>query len=172
MNEALLEPGRHVADVVAERIERLIVDGVFKEGQALPSERRLTEKRDRHVRRIEQPWEALKSKEVRGNLASNALHDLLGLWKPTRILSSVFSNGSLGTSLGLALGSGKGGWPKRAALFALGLVAPKLIQRLEKLSVDDIVHEVGVSVDHVREHLRSRKKKRAEAEDEAQQEPA
>lgn len=44
MNEALLEPGRHVADVVAERIERLIVDGVFKEGQALPSERRLTEK--------------------------------------------------------------------------------------------------------------------------------
>jgi GntR family transcriptional regulator, glc operon transcriptional activator len=35
---------RHVADVVAERIEKLIVDGVLKEGQALPSERRLTEK--------------------------------------------------------------------------------------------------------------------------------
>ncbi|HWX10550.1 MAG TPA: transcriptional regulator GlcC [Trinickia sp.] len=37
-------PVRHVADVVAERIEKLIVDGVLKEGQALPSERRLTEK--------------------------------------------------------------------------------------------------------------------------------
>lgn len=33
-----------VADVVCERIERLIVDGVFKTGQLLPSERRLTEK--------------------------------------------------------------------------------------------------------------------------------
>lgn len=35
---------RQVADVVAERIERLIVDGVLKVGQALPSERRLCEK--------------------------------------------------------------------------------------------------------------------------------
>src|ERR1700733_4801435 len=35
---------RRVADVVAERIERLIVDGVLKSGHALPSERRLTEK--------------------------------------------------------------------------------------------------------------------------------
>jgi len=35
---------RRVADVVAERIEKLIGDGVLKVGQALPSERRLTEK--------------------------------------------------------------------------------------------------------------------------------
>ena len=35
---------RQVADVVAERIERLIVDGVLKVGQALPSERRLVAK--------------------------------------------------------------------------------------------------------------------------------
>ena len=33
-----------VADQVSERIERLIVDGVIKVGQALPSERRLMEK--------------------------------------------------------------------------------------------------------------------------------
>ncbi|CAD6562036.1 Glc operon transcriptional activator [Paraburkholderia kirstenboschensis] len=38
------ETKRNLADVVVERIERLIVDGVLKEGQALPSERRLTEK--------------------------------------------------------------------------------------------------------------------------------
>lgn len=38
------EGGRQVADVVVERIERLIVDGVLKSGQRLPSERRLTEK--------------------------------------------------------------------------------------------------------------------------------
>ncbi len=35
---------RQVADVVAERIEQLIVDGVLKPGQALPSERRLCDK--------------------------------------------------------------------------------------------------------------------------------
>lgn len=35
---------RQVADVVAEQIERLIVDGVLKAGQSLPSERRLVEK--------------------------------------------------------------------------------------------------------------------------------
>lgn len=35
---------QQVADVVSERIERLIVDGVLKSGQKLPSERRLTEK--------------------------------------------------------------------------------------------------------------------------------
>lgn len=44
MNAELAENGLPVADVVAERIERLIVDGVLKAGQALPSERRLTEK--------------------------------------------------------------------------------------------------------------------------------
>lgn len=35
---------RQVSDAVAQRIERLIVDGVLKAGQALPSERRLCEK--------------------------------------------------------------------------------------------------------------------------------
>lgn len=45
----VMEPGvdgarKQIAEVVAERIERLILDGVLKAGQALPSERRLTEK--------------------------------------------------------------------------------------------------------------------------------
>lgn len=35
---------KQVADVVAERIERLIIDGILKVGEALPSERRLCEK--------------------------------------------------------------------------------------------------------------------------------
>ena len=44
MQETGQEDKRQLADVVAERIERLIVDGVLKQGQTLPSERRLTEK--------------------------------------------------------------------------------------------------------------------------------
>lgn len=37
-------PRKQVADVVAERIERLIIDGILKVGQSLPSERALCEK--------------------------------------------------------------------------------------------------------------------------------
>ncbi|WP_175150630.1 transcriptional regulator GlcC [Paraburkholderia ultramafica] len=44
MEETEQEGRRQLADVVVERIERLIVDGVLKQGQTLPSERRLTEK--------------------------------------------------------------------------------------------------------------------------------
>ncbi|MDR5644417.1 transcriptional regulator GlcC [Burkholderia cenocepacia] len=38
------DSGQKLADVVADRIERLIVEGVLKVGQVLPSERRLTQK--------------------------------------------------------------------------------------------------------------------------------
>ena len=44
MDRMELPRNPQVADVVCERIERLIVDGVLKTGQLLPSERRLTEK--------------------------------------------------------------------------------------------------------------------------------
>ncbi|MGV8920410.1 MAG: transcriptional regulator GlcC [Pseudomonas sp.] len=44
MNSSSSTRAPQVADVVCERIERLIVDGVLKVGQILPSERRLTEK--------------------------------------------------------------------------------------------------------------------------------
>jgi GntR family transcriptional activator of glc operon len=44
MKDTQPEARRQLADVVVERIERLIVDGVLKQGQTLPSERRLTEK--------------------------------------------------------------------------------------------------------------------------------
>ena len=135
----------------------------------LSEKRRLIQKRDLHAARIAQHWEALKDKDVRTDLANNAIHDLLGLWKPTRFLSSLFSPGSLGTSLSMSLGGGKGGWPKRAALFALGLIAPGLIGRIEKIDLENVAHEVGVSVDRIRDHLRSRKQARAaqaEANDE------
>ena len=126
-------------------------------GAFLDEKRRLTDKRDLHASRIEQHWQALKDKKVRGELAGNALQDVLGMWKPTRILGSLIGNGSMGASLGMVLGSGKGGWLKRAALFGLGMFAPKLLKRAQGLSVEDIIREVGTSVDHVRDHLRSRK---------------
>jgi GntR family transcriptional activator of glc operon len=44
MHEETQEDALQIADIVAERIESLIVDGVLKPGQSLPSERRLTVK--------------------------------------------------------------------------------------------------------------------------------
>lgn len=46
LNQALspAAEGKQVADIVAERIERLIIDGILKVGDTLPSERRLCEK--------------------------------------------------------------------------------------------------------------------------------
>ncbi|MFT3814070.1 MAG: transcriptional regulator GlcC [Acidovorax sp.] len=46
MHEDNRERGPQIADVVAERIERLIVEGVLKPGQALPSERGLSARLD------------------------------------------------------------------------------------------------------------------------------
>lgn len=40
----MVEEMRQIADVVADRIETLILDGVLKPGQRLPSERQLSEK--------------------------------------------------------------------------------------------------------------------------------
>lgn len=119
---------------------------------------RLARQREVHAQRIGQHWEALKNKEVRRNLADSAVRDLLGLWKPTRLLSELLTPGAIGSSLGLAFASGKGGWAKRAGLFALGLLAPKLLERLNQLSIEDILHEVGVSAERVRDHLRSRER--------------
>lgn len=44
MNDEEGAARRPISEIVAERIERLIVDGVLKVGQPLPSERRLCEK--------------------------------------------------------------------------------------------------------------------------------
>jgi GntR family transcriptional activator of glc operon len=58
------EKPRHVADEVAERIERLILDGVLKAGQALPSERRLTEKLGVSRTALREGLKLLRAREI------------------------------------------------------------------------------------------------------------
>lgn len=53
-----------VADMVAERIERLIMDGVLKAGQALPSERRLTEKLGVSRSALREGLKLLRAREI------------------------------------------------------------------------------------------------------------
>ena len=58
------EKPRQVADEVAERIERLILDGVLKAGQALPSERRLTEKLGVSRTALREGLKLLRAREI------------------------------------------------------------------------------------------------------------
>lgn len=64
MNAELAESTLPVADVVAERIERLIVDGVLKAGQALPSERRLTEKLGVSLSALREGLKLLRARQI------------------------------------------------------------------------------------------------------------
>ncbi|MGE8687218.1 MAG: transcriptional regulator GlcC [Achromobacter sp.] len=59
-----VEKPRQVADEVAERIERLILDGVLKAGQALPSERRLTEKLGVSRTALREGLKLLRAREI------------------------------------------------------------------------------------------------------------
>lgn len=64
MHAETMEKPRQVADEVAERIERLILDGVLKAGQALPSERRLTEKLGVSRTALREGLKLLRAREI------------------------------------------------------------------------------------------------------------
>lgn len=117
---------------------------------------RLDAIRRRHEARLERHWEALQDHDVRGRLMKDAAHDMLRSWKPAQVLGSLFGSGSFGSSLGFALGR-RGGWAKRAFLFALSMAAPSLLKRVSGLSLKDISEEVELSIGRIKDYLRSRK---------------
>ena len=122
---------------------------------------RLDATRRLHRERLKMHWEALGDKEVRKRMVSGTVSEILGSWNPTRILGKLFGGGSITSSIGLMMSAKKAGWAKKIALFALGMVAPKILKRVEHLSIPDILHEVNVSIGNVREHMRERKEARA-----------
>lgn len=122
---------------------------------------RLDATRRLHRERLVMHWEALGDKEVRQRMIKGTVSEAIGSWKPARILGKLIGGGSVTSSIGLMMSAKKAGWAKKAALFALGMVAPSMLKRVEKLSVPDILHEVNVSIGNVREHLRERKEERA-----------
>lgn len=122
--------------------------------------RRLDAIRKGHEDRLERHWQALLDHDVRGRLLKDAANDVIRSWKPTRMLNSIFGGGSLGGSLMAAVGV-RGGWFKRAALFGLNMALPKILGKVNDLSVSDIAREMRTSYERFREHMEERKKARA-----------
>ena len=75
---------RPICEVVAESIERLIIDGVLKVGQPLPSERRLCEKLGFSRSALREGLTVLRGRGM-ALLSSRVLEksDKRTLWQPT-----------------------------------------------------------------------------------------
>ncbi|MBK6408770.1 MAG: hypothetical protein IPP95_01910 [Flavobacteriales bacterium] len=121
---------------------------------------RLEEVRDTHAARLDNHFQALKQSEFRSALVKNTMKDALGSFAQDNLLGSLIGGGGLGNGLSLALGAGKGGLWKRVALFALGLAAPKLLQKVESISLPDILHEFGVSWERLKDHVQQRREEK------------
>lgn len=126
---------------------------------------RLNEVRQRHEDRLERHWKALQDREVRGALMSDAVGDVVRAWKPTRVLGSLFGGGSFGASLGAALGTRRGGMTGKLFSFALSMALPKLLERLEHLSVDDIGKHLRTTVERVGQYIAKRREERHAEQD-------
>lgn len=122
---------------------------------------RLDAVRDHHGEQLENHFNALRSGSFRSAMLKNTMRSAMGNFAPGRMLGSLIGNGGLGGGLTMALGAGKGGLMKRIGLFALGLAAPKLMQKMDAISIPDIGHELRVSWDRMKDHLEARRAARA-----------
>ena len=93
---------------------------------------RLLALRVHHEDRLQLHWDALRDREVRGALMSDAASDIVRSWKPFRVLASLFGNGSgngdgafTSSMFGAAISGGS--WGKRMFRLALNLALPALL---------------------------------------------
>ncbi|MBK9421458.1 MAG: hypothetical protein IPN44_10475 [Flavobacteriales bacterium] len=121
---------------------------------------RLDAIRDVHADRLESHFNALKEGKFRSTLLKNSVNEALGSFAPGKILGSILGGGGLGSAISMATGTAKGGLMKRAGLFALGLAAPKLLKKVESISLPDIGQELGVSWRRLKEHMQERREER------------
>lgn len=108
-----------------------------------------------HAGRLRGHLARLKEPELRKSLFREALGGMIRGALPQN-LAGALSSAGVGTALQWALGSGKAGWAKRALLTGLSLVAPSLLARAEQLPVRSLIREVGVSLQRIKDYLRSR----------------
>lgn len=121
---------------------------------------RLAAVRDAHGARLQAHYAILKRKEFRAAVAKETLGGLLRHAVP-QSLEALWSRRGLTSGLQMALG-GKGGWAKRAGLFAVGLAAPALLKRMQQIPLDDITRELMVSLGRLREYVKNRRADRPE----------
>lgn len=133
-------------DLDAVRAEKLRLDAV----------------RRAHASRLEEHVSAFGESHFRRAMAKDAVNSFAESIIPGGLMGALAGSGGVASGLGLALGTGKGGWARRIGLFALGTLAPSLVQRLEAVSLPQIGHEFRVSFERLKKHVRERKAERAE----------
>ncbi len=133
---------------------------------------RLDAIRDGHAERFSDLFRSLKESEVRRTLMKNTVKEALGKFAPGKILGSLIGGGGIGSGLTMALGAGKGGLLKRMGMFALGLAAPKILKKVESISIPDVAHEFGVSWGRLKDHMQQRREEKELQKKEAKEENA
>ncbi len=134
----------------------------FSNLAALHAEKeRLAALRDAHAERLEMHFTALGDGRFRKALVKETLGDAMGHLLPKGLLGTLIGGGGIGGGLSMAMGA-KGGWAKRAGLFALGMAAPALVKRMERFSMADVGRELKVSMERWRQHVHDRKEERRE----------
>ncbi|MGB3868164.1 MAG: hypothetical protein WBG34_16285 [Flavobacteriales bacterium] len=119
----------------------------------------LMERRE-HLVRLERHFSIWKEPRFRKAMVNDVVGDITRQILPKGILGTLLGKGDVSSGLRMAFGTGQGGLLKRAALFALGIAAPSLLQKLENISLPDIGHELQVSWHRLKEHMRERKAER------------
>ncbi len=114
--------------------------------------------------RLERHFSAWKEPQFRKAMGKDVMGDITHLILPKGIVGTLLGKVDVGSGLRMALASGSGGVAKRAGLFALGIAAPTLLQKLEKISLPEIGHEFQVSWQRLKEHMRERKQERKQEE--------
>ena len=123
---------------------------------------RLQLERSANRARLEQHFSAWKVPHFRKAMMKDVVGDITHLVLPKGILGSLLGKGDVGSGLRMAMGAGGGGLLKRAGLFALGIAAPSLLNKLESISLPEIGNEFQVSWQRLKEHMRERREERRE----------
>ena len=122
---------------------------------------RLDAVRDGHAERFSELFRSLKESEFRSTLMKNTVKEAMGKFAPGKIIGSLIGGGGIGSGLSMAIGAGKGGLLKRLGMFAVGLAAPKILKKVESISIPDVAHEFGVSWGRLKDHMAQRREERA-----------
>ncbi len=113
---------------------------------------RLDRLRQHHGEALERHWTALKDPEVRGRLMRNAASDAFLSWRPARLLADLAGGGTITAALASGMFR-RGGLAKRLFVFATSLAVPYLLQRAGPLSMEKLIHEVGTTIDRIRQRM-------------------
>ncbi len=132
----------------------------FRDLAELRGEReRLRALRNKHQAALQEYWDLVHEKDFRQALAGDAFGDMLRAWRPLRTLGRFFQSdeNSVGTALGLVMGSRARTLKGRVLTWVVSMLAPMVIKKYgtpERL--EQFAEEVKRSWSRIRERMRDR----------------